>query len=344
MATDNSGTLIKAGLAIGAMGLFALFYGGHKTMLAMKNSAPVTMKYAEWVKAPPDAEWVILEDVEIYWGYSTKITTTRKRRGSSSKSEEFFVAGNVNLEDEKERVRAFFAVSDQSQIRLIQECWAHENDLAWLAKNESRVIQKMTIEGMVQTGFDLSSEERKLLKEGRQVYEDFKIIEVGARPQGGMGAIILVGGFIGLGGGGGLLFLGIRAKKKVAAAGPPMQPGAPRRPGGPRRPGMPAPAGAPPTYAQHPMPAPPPLPVQQSGPGTRVRPGVPAPPQAAPAAYPVPPGYAPAPQPYVAPPPPAYAPPPAPMPPRRQTRGPAPQLPRPQEGPQMPRPRRRRPM
>jgi len=335
MAADNSGTLIKAGLAIGAIGVFALFYGGHKTVLAMKNSTPVTMKYAEWAKAPPDAEWVILEDVEIYWGYSTKITTTRKRRGSTSKSEDFFVAGNVNLEDENEKIRAFFAVSDQSQIRLIQECWAHEKDDAWLAKNEARVIQKLTIEGMVQTGFDLSSEDRKLLKEGRQVYEDFKIIEVGSRPQGGMGALILVGGFIGLGGGGGLLFMGIRSKKKAAAGGPQMPmgaPGVPRRPAGPGRPGMPHPAGPMPAHAQQPMAPPPmpaPIPVQQSGRGTRVRPGVPAPRQAPPQAYA---------------PPPAYQPAPPPMPAPRQTRGPVQAPPQAQAGPQLPRPRRRRPM
>lgn len=244
------------GLVLGIAGIAGLVSGGHKTSLAMKNSEPTRMKYADWVKSPPDKEWVVLEDVEILWNYSTKITTTTTRKGvKTGETHEYFVAGNVNIEDDAEKIQAFFIVDDAGKCALMEECWRNESNMQWLAANEGRTFEKVTIEGMVQTGLSLSSEDERILRgSGGPVAADFKIIKWGGKPDGGTGFVLLMLGLAGLAGSGGLVFLGIRANKKQKAtmAAMPRAPyPVPQHPGMPPQPGMPQ--NGPIPYGQQPM-------------------------------------------------------------------------------------------
>lgn len=301
------------GLVLGIAGVAGLVYGGHKTSLALKNSEPTRMKYAEWVKAPPDKEWVILEDVEIIWGYSTKITTTTTRKGrKTGETHEYFVAGNVNADDDAEKIKAFFIVDDAAKCAFMEECWRNENNLNWYEQNQGRLVEKVTIEGMVQTGLSLSSEDEKILRNsGGPVDTDFKIVKWGEKPDGGTGFFLLFLGVLGIAAAGGVGFLGIRAHKKEKAGrsmpmpqgpypqgqypGPGMpQPGMPPQgpvPYGAPQPGMPHagpqpmhghphahPPGTPPhAHPQRPMPQQPQRPMPQQPP--QARPMPPRPPQ-----------------------------------------------------------------
>ncbi len=292
------------GLVLGIAGVAGLVYGGHKTSLALKNSEPTRMKYAEWVKAPPDKEWVILEDVEIIWGYSTKITTTTTRKGrKTGETHEYFVAGNVNADDDAEKIKAFFIVDDAAKCAFMEECWRNENNLNWFEQNQGRLVEKVTIEGMVQTGLSLSSEDEKILRNsGGPVDTDFKIVKWGEKPDGGTGFFLLFLGVLGIAAAGGVGFLGIRAhKKEKAGRSMPMpqgpypqgpypapgipQPGMPMQgpvPYGAPQPGMPHAGpqpmhGHPHAHPQRPMPPQPQRPMPQQPP--QARPMPPRPPQ-----------------------------------------------------------------
>ncbi|MCZ7607207.1 MAG: hypothetical protein M5U25_14290 [Planctomycetota bacterium] len=154
--------------------------------------------------------------------------------------------------------------------------------------------------GLVQTGLDLSSEDQRLLKSLGHVDNNFKIIELNKEPQGGFGAILLVLGLAGTGGGVGVFVLGRKKKTPPMPQlpprgnfGPPPGPGMPQGPGMPHGPGPGPQAGPrPATRGPQPMqggPRPPqagprPAPGAQRPPqpGPRPAPGAARPPQAGP--------------------------------------------------------------
>ena len=243
----------RVAIALVVAGIAGAVFGGHKLMVAMRNSSPVQMKYADWCASQPDAEWLELSEVHIDWSASVRIDTEHTRRGrTTSTTKEYYVACWASDEDTNP-VRAFVKVDDKEKQQLMEQCWNHEHDPDWLIANASRVYEVCTMRGLMQTGLDLSSEDERLLRGLGHVDQNFKIIELNKEPQGGFGAILLVAGLAGVGAGLGVFVLG--RKKKPAplpyptgqgrmpppGAMPPAAPdamsGGPRMPvGGPRPP------------------------------------------------------------------------------------------------------------
>ena len=179
----------------------------------MRNSSPVQMKYAEWRQSPPDAEWLELSEVHIDWSASTRIDTEHKRKGiTTHTTHEYYVACWAS-EDDEQPVCAFLKVDDDGKQKLMEECWAHDED--WLVANIDRVYEVKTVRGLVQTGLDLSSEDQRLLRDMGHVEQDFKIIELNKEPEGGFGAILVVIGILGVLGGGAMFFVGRKKPNKL---------------------------------------------------------------------------------------------------------------------------------
>lgn len=265
-------------------GIAGIVFGGHKVSVAMRNSSPVQMTYAEWCASKPDAEWLELSEVHIDWSASARIDTEHTRKGvTTHTTHDYYVACWTGTEDPNP-VQAFLKVEDKGKQQLMEQCWNHENDDAWLLANINQVYEVQTVRGLVQTGLDLSSEDQRLLKGMGHVDGNFKIIELNKEPQGGFGAILLVLGLLGTGGGVGLFVLGRKKQpqpqynlgqghRPPPGAMPPAAPDA--MPAGPR----PAPRGPAPMQGG-PRPATR-GPVPPQG-GTSPAPGAPRPPQAGP--------------------------------------------------------------
>lgn len=290
----------RIALGLIVAGIAGIVVGGHKLMVAMRNSSPVQMKYADWCASPPDAEWLELSEVHIDWGASARIDIEHKRKGvTTHTTHDYYVACWASDEDPNP-VRAFVKVDDKEKQQLMEQCWNHENDEKWLIANANRIYEVRTMRGLVQTGLDLSSEDQRLLKSLGHVDNNFKIIELNKEPQGGFGAILLVLGLAGTGGGVGVFVLGRKKKTPPMPQlpprgnfGPPPGPGMPQGPGMPHGPGPGPQAGPrPATRGPQPMqggPRPPqagprPAPGAQRPPqpGPRPAPGAARPPQAGP--------------------------------------------------------------
>lgn len=262
--------MVRVALVLIVAGIAGMVFGGHKLMVAMRNSSPVQMKYADWRNSPPDAEWLELSEVHIDWGASARIDVEHKRKGVTTHTTHDYYVACWASEEDPNPVRAFLKVEDKSKQNLMEECWNHENDQAWIVANANRIYEVQTVRGLVQTGLDLSSEDQRLLKGLGHVDNDFKIIELNKEPEGGFGAFLFVLGLAGTGGGVGVFALGHKKKPQPQynlgqghmpppGAIPPAAPDA--MPAGPR----PAPRG--------------PVPMQG---GPRPAPGGPRPPQAGP--------------------------------------------------------------
>ncbi|MCB9893057.1 MAG: hypothetical protein H6839_01250 [Planctomycetes bacterium] len=197
---------ISLALIIG--GIAALVFGGHKLMVAMRNSSPVQMKYADWRKAPPDSEWLELSDVHIDWSASARIDTQHTRKGVVTSTDHDYYVACWASDDDPEPVCAFLHVDDADKQQLMEQCWDHDGDDAWLTANIDRVYEVKTVRGLVQTGLDLSSEDQKLLRDMGHVQNDFRIIELNKEPEGGFGAILIVVGILCVLGGGATFFVG----------------------------------------------------------------------------------------------------------------------------------------
>ena len=256
--------LVIAGCVVCAM-------GGQKVLVSLKNSSPTTMKYSDWAASDSDAEWLELTDVYVDWSASARIDTEHKRKGiTTHTTKEYFVAGWCSTEDEAP-ARCFFVVEDPAKQKLMEDVWAAEEreDADWFMANKGRLVETRAIKGLRRTGFDLSSEDEKILRGLGHVAPKFHIIDMDAEPSGGMGMLMLLGGVALIGVGGVLGVVQYRGSKKkgyVAGAAPYVA-GAPRPPLPGMRPGTP-----------HPMPGRP-YPQQMPGqPGAAPYPPAPKPP------------------------------------------------------------------
>lgn len=191
--------MVRVALVLIVAGIAGMVFGGHKLMVAMRNSSPVQMKYADWRNNPPDAEWLELSEVHIDWGASARIDVEHKRKGVTTHTTHDYYVACWASEEDPNPVRAFLKVEDKSKQNLMEECWNHENDQAWIVANANRIYEVQTVRGLVQTGLDLSSEDQRLLKGLGHVDNDFKIIELNKEPEGGFGAFLFVLGLAGTG-------------------------------------------------------------------------------------------------------------------------------------------------
>lgn len=262
------GYLFAIGLLLG--GGFVLAKGGHKSLVAMKNSEPTKMKYSEWLGSGNEAEWVELENVYIDWTASARIDTEHKRKGrTTSVTKEYFVAGWASAEDEGP-VKCFFVVEDGAKKQFMEQAWAAEErkDEAWFTTNADRLHETRTVSGLVRTGFDLSSEDEKILRGMGNVAPQFRIVDMDGKPDGGTGALFLLGGAVLMVLGGGIGFLTFRSGRKTKTPIQMPAPGGarPSMPGGVRPP-MPGQPQAPMAGQPQPhQPTQPPIPPGPRGP------------------------------------------------------------------------------
>jgi hypothetical protein len=219
------------------------------------------MTFAEFQAGNVDAEWLELSGCYIDYTASTRINTTRTRRGSKRVSKEYFAAVRSHPDDETP-IKMMLLVQDESLHPLMEQSWQMSESeptvyLNWLSANSGKLFQEnVTLSGMVQSGLELSSEDMKILRDAAGeggTTPDFKIFDPEAEPQAGLGALLIGLGLIASAGGGAWVFLG-RKKKPMPHPGqhsPHAHPGQHPHPvaGHP----MP-PAGAP----QHPAPMRPP--------------------------------------------------------------------------------------
>lgn len=241
------------GLLIG--GGVVLAMGGHKMTIAVSNSSPTTMKYSQWVAEQPTAEWVELDEVFLNWEASARIDTQHTRKGRvTSTTKEYFVAGWAHEEDQGP-IKCFFVVQDSGKQAFMEQVWAaqNRNDDKWLEQNAGKLYEKVKIRGLARTGFDLDSEDEKILRGLGNTAPTFRIIDIDKTPESGKGILLILGGIALMLGGGALGFFTFRAGKKSSAPvgahmpRPPM-PGAPmQQPYG--QPGVPPTNGGPPMQA-----------------------------------------------------------------------------------------------
>jgi hypothetical protein len=195
--------------------------GVHKTRVAMKNSAPAVMKFADWASNPSDTEWLTLEEVHLNWQATTRIDTEHKRRGvTTHTTKEYFVAGWTSADDDAP-VKCFFVVNDAGQKAFMEQVWAAEerDDDAWLDANAAKLYEVKSVTGLARTGFDLDSADERELRKVGNVAPQFKIIDIDKTPQGGTGALMLLGAFAAFAGGVTLGYFTWR-KGKRAKVGP----------------------------------------------------------------------------------------------------------------------------
>lgn len=244
------GYLFALGLLVA--GGVVLAMGGQKTLIAMKNSSPTQMKYSEWAAASSDAEWVELTDVYIDWSASARIDTEHKRKGrTTNTTKEYFVAAWASSED-KGPVKCFFVVEDAGKQQFMEQAWSADErkDENWYVANAERLTEVRTVSGLVRTGFDLSSDDEKILRGMGNVAPEFRIIDMDGKPAGGTGMLMILGGIALMGGGGALGFFTFRSGRKKVPL-PPGYTNSPRLP----VPGQPYGPGQQPGPAQnHPQP------------------------------------------------------------------------------------------
>lgn len=239
------GILFALGLLVA--GGVVLAKGGHKTFVAMKNSEPTRMTYTEWAAAESDAEWVELSNVYIDWSASARIDTEHKRKGrTTSVTKEYFVAAWASEKDESP-VKCFFVVEDNAKKQFMEQAWTAEErkDENWFAQNANRLYETRTVSGLVRTGFDLDSDDEKILRDMGNVAPKFRIIDMDGKPDGGTGGLMLLGGAVLMALGGGIGFMTLRSSRKAKTPINMPMPG-----GRPPMPGHPHPHG------QHPHPHP----------------------------------------------------------------------------------------
>jgi len=257
--------LWSLGLIVAACVLVGL--GARKMSIAMKNSEPLRMAYDQWLAQKPDHEWLSLEGVHVEWSAAVRIDTQHKRRGvTTSTTSEYFVACWKSEEDEGP-IHCFLVFDDADKSAFIDKAIDASNnkDEAWLKQNESKLSEVLTVEGLVRTGMDLSSDDERLLRKAGNVAAQFRIVDVGKTPQGGMGGLLILGGMVAFAGGIAWGVSVFRHNKKRKAA----------------RPVYPLPA-----HGQYPAPSHPPYPAP-GAPGQTGQGSYPPPPYPP---YPAPPG------------------------------------------------------
>ncbi|MBK9973631.1 MAG: hypothetical protein IPP14_02490 [Planctomycetes bacterium] len=272
------------GLLIG--GGVVLAMGGHKMMIAVSNSSPTSMKYSQWIAEQPAAEWLELEEVFLNWEASARIDTQHTRKGVvTSTTKEYFVAGWASVDDQGP-IKCFFVVQDSGKQAFMEQVWAAQdrNDEKWLEQNAPKLYEKTVVRGLTRTGFDLDSEDEKILRGLGNTAPTFRIIDIDKTPESGKGILLILGGIALMLGGGALGFFTYRSGKKTGVTLPQhthqgRHPGAPlQQPYGQTGPQQPIPP-APPAQGgysagpQYPAPMAPAQPPQRPGPRPITRPG-----------------------------------------------------------------------
>lgn len=182
-------------LLVGAV--VALAMGGHYTWVGLSNTSPVTISYQQYCQQRPDDKWLELTDTWVDYRSSVEIFEQKedrytKKRGEITKRE-YYTALFQGPED-KSNIVAFLKCNDPGSVALAKEgvaaCALEEDKwLEWCAQNESRMLQKSTVRGLVLSGLSESSEHRRLLNsaaKGARV-ADFVIIDQNEEPRGGTG-------------------------------------------------------------------------------------------------------------------------------------------------------------
>ncbi|MBP9892295.1 MAG: hypothetical protein KBG84_10360 [Planctomycetes bacterium] len=191
-------------------GIVAFVFGAHHTYTGLTNTSPTSLSYVEYCRQRPDAKWLELTDTWVDYRASVEIYEQQedrhtKKRGSITKRE-YYTALYQGTENEGNIV-AFLKCNDPSSVALAREGVEASNMESekwenWCVQNESRMISKTTVKGLVLSGLSESSEYRKLLNDAAkgQLDPNFVIIDQNEEPKSGMGFLLLILGVALLGG------------------------------------------------------------------------------------------------------------------------------------------------
>jgi hypothetical protein len=167
----------------------ALFWGGGQGLYtALKNRAPHSITFAEYVHTKPDREWVELKDTRLDF-----LSAITKSIGTPTDA---YIPLHAPDEPDDAKVPALLHTKDAAMLDLVKQIKALPDEKAtieFMVKNRERIFPRQTVSGLVEFGVDSNSKKRrKIAKLNANLAENFAIINHNDKPDLMLG-IILVG-------------------------------------------------------------------------------------------------------------------------------------------------------
>ncbi len=242
----------RPGCFISAIVLALVLGGGQAVFTGISNRSITEIGIKEFEEKKPDAKWLRVTGGEL------NVLDAAYSQGRFKKNAKELIIPYVleGMEEEGNRIHLLVKTKDPELMRVVAEGRSMEDKLSegaseeektkaaldFLVKNVESIAISRPIEGLVEYGMDSRSKERDKIKQlFPNLAADFVVLEEGAKPNMGVGVLVLVAGCV-------LGYFVFRPGKN--ATPPPLPPGI----GGPGLPGIP------PLPNHRPPPLPPPLP------------------------------------------------------------------------------------
>lgn len=189
-----NGGFIRLGCLGYIIAIAMLWGGGQGVYTALKNRSPLEIAVADYVKAKPDAEWVVLKNAQL----NLLEAAHRERLG---KITEVFIPVRSPDEAIDGKVQVLMSTKNKDILDALADLEnssdTEKGVLEAASRHADRLFMRRDVTGLIQFGIDSDSKTRdKLAGLDMNLAKDFVILEEGKSPELGGSVITLLFGLV----------------------------------------------------------------------------------------------------------------------------------------------------
>lgn len=188
------GGFIRLGCLGYIIAIAMLWGGGQGVYTALKNRSPLEIAVVDYVKAKPDAEWVVLKNAQL----NLLEAAHRERLGKITevfipvRSPDEAMDGDVHVLMSTKNKEILDALAD-----LEKSSDSEKGVLEAASRHADKLFMRRDVTGLIQFGIESDSKTRsKLAGLDMNLAEDFVILEEGKSPTLGGSVMLLILGLV----------------------------------------------------------------------------------------------------------------------------------------------------